>query len=325
MSILIGGSPSTGSSLLRRVLNRHSKVFCGSETSIFAKEGLYKNWDKNKSKLLAHRTLGLPNAGWHHYKTIDVEPDYLLSKGELSQYINESKSLVEFSQYFYSKVLDENHKLLWAEKTPSNAFTLHHFLESFPNAKVVHITRDPLDCIASLVNRGKTVYDAISVYLLNTAKALELNGNIAAFLIKYEDLTREPEKTLTQLMQFLDLEYESKMLIPDSDPKGTITMNGWQYNETDSIQSKSVGRFYSLEKRLQVDIIGGLSAMSSNLDCKHHTVSDIAHTLDYTLPDLVCNTTTSTMLHSAMLKDKMKRLVNGAYFRSTNYPINLSL
>lgn len=325
MSILIGGSPSTGSSLLRRVLNRHSKVFCGSETSIFAKEGLYKDWDKSKSKLLSHRTLGLPNAGWHHYKTIDVESDYLLSKTDLSKFINESNSIVEFSQYLYSKALDENRKLIWAEKTPSNAFTLHLFLESFPNARVIHIARDPLDGIASLVNRGKTVYDAICVYLLNTIKALELLDNDKAFLIKYEDLTMQPEKTLIQLMQFLELDFEAHMLIPDEDPKGTITMKGWQYNETDSIQSKSVGRFFSLEKELQDEIIGGLLVISSKLDCTHKTVSDIAKTLGYELPTLYCKSETAKMLHSAMLKDKMKRLVNGAYFRSTNYPINLSL
>jgi hypothetical protein len=125
-------------------------------------------------------------------------------------------------------------------------------------------------------------------------------------------------------MQFLNLEFEPQMLNPDVDPAGAITMSGWQYNETDPIQSKSVGRFYNMENRIQEEVIGGLLAISSKLDCEHNTVSDIANTLDYTLPELDCSTATFKMLHSSMLKDKMKRLVNGAYFRSTNYPISLS-
>ena len=52
MPILIGCSPSTGSSLLRRILNRHSQVFCGPETSLLTKKGFYSDWDLYKNRIL---------------------------------------------------------------------------------------------------------------------------------------------------------------------------------------------------------------------------------------------------------------------------------
>ena len=144
---------------------------------------------------------------------------------------------------FYRYALEKSGKTIWAEKTPSNAFTLKLFLDNFPDSKVIHITRDPLDCIASLVNRGMDVYNATCVYMLNTLKALEVYNNKNAYLIKYEDLTSNPEQTLHDLMQFLGLTYEAAMLLPDEKPTGVTSMKGWQYKETEAIKNQSVGRF----------------------------------------------------------------------------------
>jgi len=58
------------------------------------------------------------------------------------------------------------------------------------------------------------LYNAVNVYLLNTAKALELLGNERSYLIKYEDLVTKPEDHLTALCEFLDVEYYVEMLEP---------------------------------------------------------------------------------------------------------------
>ena len=323
MAILIGGSPSTGSSMLRRVLDRHSQIFCGSETSIFAKEALYLDWNKNKQKLLSKSYFGLLNAGWHHYRAIDIEPEYLVSQPELESLLDQSDTFYNFSNKFYEKALNANGKTTWAEKTPSNAFTLKLFLDHIPNSKVIHITRHPLDCIASLVNRGMEVYNAICVYMLNTLKALEVLEHINAYLIKYENLTTDPETTLRGLMQFLDLPYEPTMILPDEKPSGVISMDGWQYNETDAIKSNSIGRFYKLSSENQNLILSGLKLISCKKDVTKSNIADITSVLNYNLPELIANEVAISYFRKAIKKDKFSRRLKRAYFRGGNYPIAL--
>lgn len=323
MAILIGGSPSTGSSMLRRVLDRHSHIFCGSETSIFSKEELYLDWSKYKSKLTAGSLNGLLNAGWHHYRSIDIEPEYMLSKNDFIKVINNSKSMAEFSHQFYAKALDHHAKTIWAEKTPSNAFTLKLFLDHIPDSKVIHITRHPLDCIGSLVNRGMDVYNAIAVYLLNTTKALKLKDVDRAYLIKYEDLTQRPKSSLTSLMDFLGLTLESTMLDADDQPKGVISMKGWQHNETDAIKPDSIGRFYKLSSENQSLILSGLKLISCNIDGTKSNISDIISQLNYDLPELIAGEDAISYFRKAIKKDKLSRQLKRAYFRGGNYPIAL--
>jgi len=321
MAILIGGSPSTGSSLLRRVLNRHSQVFCGSETSIFSKEKLYTDWSRYKSKLISRSFSRLLNAGWHHYRSIDVDSEYILSKESLLGIVESSQSFPEFSEHLYARTLAHHGKTVWAEKTPSNAFTMQLFLDTFPDSKVVHITRDPLDCIASLVNRGMDVYNAICVYMMNTSKALEVHSNPSAYLIKYEDLTQQPEQTIKQLMAFLGLSYESSMLEPDEKPQGVVSMKGWQYKETDAIKSKAIGRFFKLSSENQKLILSGLKLLSCTCNGEYTSVIELAARLDYSIPVLSDDVNSHNYFLKSMRLDKLQRKLKRSYFSGGNYPI----
>ncbi len=70
--VIMGGSGSTGSSLLKNILNRNSKIFAGTETSLFCKKGIYFNWSSAKSRLLKRGVRGLRNFGFHIYNGTDL-------------------------------------------------------------------------------------------------------------------------------------------------------------------------------------------------------------------------------------------------------------
>lgn len=326
MSVLIGCSPSTGSSLLRRILNRHPDVFCGSETSLFAKEELYTNWAKSKTKITRSSVFGLSSAGWHDFIGISLEEDYLWSKSEVKKLIREdAPDLNEFAHSFYRPILEREHKKVWAEKTPSNAFTLGLFLKSFPKGKVIHIVRNPLDTISSLHNRGMDLYSAVNVYLLNTAKALEVVDHPNAFLIKYEDLVDKPQEQLERLSEFLGVEYHDSMLEPSRDEGGVKKMEGWKHKETADVNSASVGRFAEGSDDLKQVILARIRLTEINLDLKHKSISELADTLGYSLP--VKSTIPEGLiskLNSERKDDIRKRHFSRAYFRKDNYPIEIS-
>jgi len=325
MSILIGCSPSSGSSLLRRLLNRHSEIFCGSETSLFAKEELYLDWKKNKGKINRPSLFGLSNAGWHNLIGVELTEEYGYNPKEFRELLKKNhKDFSDFISDFYKPILESNKKSVWAEKTPSNAFTLEFFLERFEKGKVIHIVRNPYDAISSLYSRGMTLYNAVAVYLLNTAKALELKGNERCITIKYEDLVDEPKKILEIICSKIGLAYEEQMLVPSMAEGGVTHMSGWNYKETEPIRQGSVGRFQLLDEETQSALLTRIAITSTNLTFASRTIKGICRSLGYSIIDGSEEPSIIDVLEREKKEDIKRRHFSRAYFRKSNYPIIFS-
>jgi len=308
------------------MLNRHSQIFCGSETSILSKAALYNNWNKDKMRLFRSGYNGLVNAGWHHYRGYDLEHDYGINESELKHVVKKASSFAEFISNWTTLVLARSGKDIFSEKTPSNAHTLPLYLDHISDSFAVHITRHPLDCIASLINRGMNYYNAISVYLLNTSAALEIKDHRNARQLKYEDLSQNPEGTMTALLQSLSLDFESDMLTPDTNPTGVTQMQGWNYDESAKVSNGSIGRFLKLDNNVQELILTGIDALHSNA----YSISNIriaSEMLQYEIPQL-SHSTSQSKKHIAFYKksmaiDKWRRLYRQSYYKMSNYPISI--
>ncbi|MEL6987165.1 MAG: sulfotransferase [Bacteroidota bacterium] len=255
MAVLIGGSGSTGSSLLRQVVNRHPDAYCGPETYLFAQAKLYANFKKNKKYILKKHVYGLKTAGWFMQNGVFLDDlDFGWPEAELEKLVNDCDSFPEFGDRFFKRALDRTGSNIWFEKSPSNACHFHHFLKQFENSKVVHTLRDPYDTIASLVLRGFTPYFATGLYLYNAAMAAASRESADYFEIRYEDIVSDPEVTLKGLFNFLNLPYNSKVL--EVDGKGS-KMGAWRYNPTEKINRSSNRRFDDLD---EVDKAGVIRA-----------------------------------------------------------------
>ena len=321
MSILIGGSPSTGSSLLRRILNRHPDVFCGSESSLFCKPGLYSDWSKNKTRLLSKSYWGIKNAGWHHFIGLSLDDEYNLNKSELNSLIDKSNWFSEFIENLYEPILEKNDKIIWAEKTPSNVFCFNEFIDSFPEGQIVHIVRHPQDCIASLINRGMKLYQAVAVYLVNVNQALQLQDLSRLYTIKYEDLVVQPELTIKELFNFLDLEYFDSVLSGDDIPLGSDYMEGWNYRESGTVGSASMGRFKKLDSLEQSRINSYIYYMSTDVAGNKINIRSLSEAFGYNLEDITAKPEFLRKLKLERKLDILNRICKGAYFNTKNYPI----
>ena len=321
--VIIGGAPSTGSSLLRRILHRHTSIFSGDETHLFSKSELYHDWNQSKSKLFNRAFTGLRSAGWHNYTGVRLD-ELGWSHNELNDLIVSNNNFPSFADQLYAKVLTDKQSNTWVEKTPSNAYCLIDFLQYF-DGKVIHIVRDPLDNIASMVNRGDSVYTAVCHYLLNNAFALRTKDHPAQLLVRYESLVSQPSKTVAAICDFLALKFEESMLeSSQADAQSTSTMKGWEYDETADVGQASVGKFERLPVNLQSDILAAIyqirikKAFGDRAGLMALNVEGLNKMTDYSIPP---KPNKKLFLHSAKATDIAFRTHRWYPYHIFNYPI----
>jgi hypothetical protein len=259
MRILIGGAPSTGSSVFRQILNRHPEIFCGPETYLFIHPELFTHWHEKKHLLVANRLGPLLKNRALSCDSIFFYPSVELSKKEIGntaararKWVRKAINYQAFSDRFFLTPLKKYNKHIWAEKSPANARCFDLFIHHFEHARVIHVIRNPYDTIASLLNRGLSLYFAVSVYLFNTAFALKSKSDPAYLELKYEEMIHYPEESIRTLLDRLGLKYSKDMLgkgNPEMDESSK--MSGWRYDETDRVRKEESPRFLSLEEAEQ--------------------------------------------------------------------------
>ncbi len=332
MALLMGGSGSTGSSLLKNILGRHSAIFGSQEMSLFAKKEVYDDWEKSKKKIFNRHFGGLKNHGFHRYNRIDFYPSELLIKlDQIRKITSASTTLASFTAQLFATALRQHSKHLWLEKTPANSCLFNHFLRVFPEGHVIHTTRHPLETIASLVRRGFNPYYATCVYLINTACGLSCADDERYIIVPYETLTADPKSTISDVLGALKLEYEDKVLHPNQEDHISVTkLSGWMFDETDSVKVQPKNRFLALSDEVQKQILCAIQFVKISetglnfYKSKFRTVNEIANELDYELPDL-----SFKKIHPAIPKwrkaDKRNRLLKGYWRHYRNYPIELQI
>ena len=258
MTILLGGSGSTGSSLLRTILNRHPDIFSGPELNFFNKEQLFQNWKKEKKKIF-NRFPQFITQGWVSYPgTHLLNKEYLWNKDELLGLIYNSETINSFIDGYYYKPLKLKNAKIWIEKTPSNSYSFDYFLRQFPEGRVIHSTRNPYDSVASLVKRGKTPFYATGMWVYNTISALRASISSRCMTIKYEDLVLNPKESLDKILSFINVKNDDMILNPQKSNYSKKIIS-WKHDPNREISKTSIGNFRKLSSVLQEEIITALS------------------------------------------------------------------
>jgi len=310
MPIIIGGPPSSGSSLLSVILNRHSKIACIQESHLLTKEKLHLSWHKMKKKIKAG---SLHSPGWHQYSNVD------LPNQEVSQFdtiLESATSISEFANLYFSEVARNNSKEIWAEKTPANVYFFHRIANDLFKSQFILTIRDPYDVIASLIQRGKSNIDAVSLCLLNMGIGFIQSKSIPMHLMRYEDLVQTPNSSIQELCRFLNIDFELTML--DSSEKPAVKMEGWNHYEDGPIKSDSINRFDKLAVEQQKQILHLCEDIVINYD---HVKKYKIPLPEYISPQMninylidqynyqIRNSEVVTKQGPNFIKDKMSRLI----------------
>jgi Sulfotransferase family len=200
--IFIGGAGRSGTTLLRVILDSHSRIACGPELKV------------------------LPSVAtmWAEFRT-----GYAPSLQEF----NVGATAVD--QLFHELIVSlleplraATGKPRIAEKTPNNVFFFHHLHRLFPDSPFVHVVRDGRDVVSSLLTMDwKTVDGKPIAYTrdarlaarywqeaVNAGRAFARNtaGDSRYFEVRYEALLERPEQSLRSLFAFLGERWEPEVL-----------------------------------------------------------------------------------------------------------------
>lgn len=112
---------------------------------------------------------------------------------------------------------------MWVEKTPGNEFRVEQILDLFPNAKFVHIVRDPRENMASL----KKLYQSrswnwnpgeVARTIARSCRSAVINqkrlGRERYNVLSYESLTENPEEVMRNIVDFSGICWDRKLLKP---------------------------------------------------------------------------------------------------------------
>jgi len=190
--IFVIGSPRSGTTLLRLILDSHPRISCGEETHFLRElEAIVgRDWP-----LVA--TYGLSREWW----------------------LERLRALYDA---FQEAVLAGSGKSRWAEKDPTYTLHLRFIDELFPGALYVHMLRDGHDVVASFRDRWGYTSAARAARTewaryVTAAEAFGAGLPATRFLeLRYEDLVADPEAEAGRLFTFLGETWDPCVL--DFDP-----------------------------------------------------------------------------------------------------------
>ncbi len=105
---------------------------------------------------------------------------------------------------------------IWGDKTPMNTLYLDWIGTVFPRSKFIHIIRDGRDVASSYLKmeRYDTILEAANRWINSIESAQSFGSKIKEnyIEIRYEELVTKPEEVIKYTCDFLDIDYDSKML-----------------------------------------------------------------------------------------------------------------
>ena len=207
----IVGHPRSGTSLLLALLDGHPDLLVlPFETHLF-------DWARSRDPVTAvlARTRLWPTLRRHRPSMSRDEVDDVLARAfrETREPLARLVALIEG----WRELTGERQETRWVEKTPRHLYESATFLRWFPaDARILVIRRDPRDVIASALKEkpSRTIFQLALTGRLAHRIVTEHERDSRFFVISYEELVRDPMRTMQTVCQFLDVRYDPVVTTP---------------------------------------------------------------------------------------------------------------
>ncbi len=229
--IFIVGQPRTGTTLIERIITAHSDVSSAGELQQFAMS----------IKRLSGITSPKPMTAEIIGKAASLDPADL---GSL--YLQTTRALRPATPRF-------------VDKMPVNYLYVPLIAAAFPNAKIVHVTRDPMDsCFSSFKQLFADAYfhsydlEEMARHHVRYRKLMTVWKDLLGpkmFEINYENIVQEMEINARNIIDYLDLRWQDACLDFHKQTASVTTASAAQVRE--KAHTRSVGLWRRYDSQLE--------------------------------------------------------------------------
>mgnify|MGYP001824269825 CR=1 FL=1 len=249
--IVMGGAPRSGTTVLRKLFDRHPEICSGAETKLFVPAAYNLEW---------------------------LAQSYDLPLAELSAMRDGAPSQAAFIDAFAARVRTNADKARWAEKTPQNIRHLAWISQRFPQVSIIHIVRDGRDVVCSMrqhpdwrwvdgqwqkVLVPRSVESYARRWLADVAAGLEWRDDPRYTEVRYEDLVADPQAVLRAICDGIGAGHDSEWLagIGSAQPAGASDDGHTKRPDYEgAVSAASVGRWrtdLSTDEQAEVERLCG--------------------------------------------------------------------
>ena len=233
--IFVTGASRSGTTMLSRVLGNADAVLPLNELHFFGglvpvEESSTPMASERASKVVAMTLARVARDIWVKEPT---DQEWMSARRIVAELADEDVTGNELFARTMADVLRDSSAIRVCEQTPRNIYYARHLLSAYPNAKVVHVVRDPRAVLASQKDRykirklgGKNVpvsevirlwlnyhpFSMMKLWRSATQEAQSLQGEERFQVVRYEDLIGDPQATLKTVCAKLDLEFKDEMM-----------------------------------------------------------------------------------------------------------------
>jgi len=206
--------------------------------------------------------VGMPRCGSTLLESIlSLNPE-VKDLGEVSfleESLQKSDDFLEVKKLYKEKVMLINSKQkIFTDKNLFNFLYCPIIYKLFPNARIIHCARNPLDNILSIyrtnfLNQGfsSSLNDISDLYLYHLELMKEYKSKFGSIIYSYdhEKVVRNPKETIQDLINWLDWEWNEKYLSPQKSKRSVFTASSAQVRK--EINSNSSGCWKKYEDLLE--------------------------------------------------------------------------
>lgn len=209
---IVVGSPRSGTTLLRLMLDAHSELSIPPETGFLtlgpSLRGKGEKLRRNFYDAIVN--YGHPGPSWNDFEI--SKEDFWSALSEITPF-----SVAEGYRAFYRLYATRRGKPRWGDKTPVYCKHLDTIRQLLPEARFIHIIRDGRDAALSLrrmwFSPGWEIETQASYWRECIVSARRAGAGHADYLeIHYEDLVLNTRATLERVCEHINLTYEDAML-----------------------------------------------------------------------------------------------------------------
>ena len=229
--IFVLGQPRTGTTLIERIISSHSQVHSAGELQQFSLAIRRLSNHKDPKRFSA----GFFEAGLD----LDCEKIGTMYMDSITRMRGTTPKFVD--------------------KLPQNYLLIPLIIKALPNAKIVHLQRDPMDaCFSSFKQLFADAYlhsydlEEMARHHSRYRHLMEVWRNRfpgAFFDISYEDTVSALEPNARELISYLELPWEDQCLRFHEQDKAVSTASAVQVREP--VHTRSIGRWRRYEKQLE--------------------------------------------------------------------------